>query len=742
MSVVIRELDNPVSVIPLLKSLHYDKEALKRASKSDINHLISRALNLTRSPDLHRKWCGINVIYVICDDYNVLASGGNNMLQQLIKILESYNATIDSKILTSTIGAINRLCDNIRGKPALTREILTPRLPTIISLYLEKLHFEPLLVVKSLHKLIKRHPTTFRTYANKTGAKLAEILVAADFGLPLELKKEALSTIASLPIVEKNEPEQKWESNVRNAIRELRSVIEIYGEFLHFDEDQDLKALIDKLPRIEDLKDLMFPALAVDVNDPSSLYQISKRVQVLLEILAAYAKTETQFSVKVPIGLFIAVIETVISVSTKFLKFKGDIRDQTVKDVINSTLKLNHEEALKFMQVLAEQYSGAIVPFFNDILGVLEFIVPFKDRTVNYSDLLNNENLYLQLLETVTVLLDIIENLGDASQLIRFVDVALILVEPRDESSEAHLSKNSNNNRENNGKNKKKKKSTNSASLSDLLSHKSLFQLFVPVETLIIVRKFFTSLIPRVNLPPTQHYKVTRYIIVEAVNACSANKEHKIPEDLTRLLEISLLHPGFETVSILPIVSSLLGSSPLVSLFNNPRLPPLPQYAKNIPDPEVEDEVELENVESVALKRTFEDQEESSSKRAKVVSEEISTPTDTLEAGSAPVPLVTVETTEINSEMIFKSPEEHQVIQFEETKKELKEETISTVVETITTEIVPEIAPPASVPTAVSKPASVAPSLAAQSTEIVEADEESDFEMPLLDDGADSSDEE
>ncbi|KAG7192948.1 pre-rRNA-processing protein rix1 [Scheffersomyces spartinae] len=727
LSIVLKELEGPLSLVPLLRSLHHDHQLLKSASKSDLNHLVSRTLNLCRSPNPYLKWCGINVVYVICDDYTVLASEGTNLLGQLIKITESYNSTIDLKIFTSCIDAINKICDNIRGKPTLTREILTPKLPTIISLYLEKLHHQPLLVVNSLTKLITRHPTTYRTFGNKTKVKLLNML-SSSYTLPSDLRSAIMSTIAALPCIEKTEPEQVWESNVRDAIRELKSVIEIYGEFLIFEEDQDLKSLMEKLPRTDASQTMLLPALAIDVNEGLTLFQLSTRISILFELLTAYTTTETQFTVKVPIGQLITCIETVISISTKFLKFKGDVRDHTIKEIINCTLRTNHEAAMKFLSQLCRSYGGSILPFFNDILGFLEFVVPFKDNTINYLELLANELLYLTLLETVTTLLDLTDNLGDSSQLIRFVDMALILVEPR---SEPEPTNKANTNANANGNFKKnKKKNNNSAALSDLLSHKNLFNNCIPPQTLQGVRRLFNVLIPKVNLPPTQHYKIIRYIIVEAVNTRSTNQEHKVSEDLIKLLECALLNPGFETVSILPIVSSILPQDSLISLFNSPRFPPLPQYVKQIPlEKEQDYEQDYEQDQPTLKRRTENETEDSSddvipdSKRAKIE------PTE-------PVKTTVVE---VNSELVFQPPDPNQVMLFA---------TAETTEETSVPALVPASAPalvsasvPASVPAAVpvSVPATTAKPTPSQAVDINESD--SDFEMPLLD-GGDDSDEE
>ena len=67
--------------------------------------------------------------------------------------------------------------DLIRGKPTLTREILTPKLNSIIGYYFQYLHFAPLLILNSLQTLLKFHPTTFRPFGNKLKTKLINLIV-------------------------------------------------------------------------------------------------------------------------------------------------------------------------------------------------------------------------------------------------------------------------------------------------------------------------------------------------------------------------------------------------------------------------------------------------------------------------------------------------------------------------------------------------------------------------------------
>ena len=119
-NIVLEEIKGtPSSIIPLLSILHNDKQILSTITKTELNHLISRTLNLVRSSDAYNKWCGINLIRVIVEEYSILASEGNNLINSLLQVLEAYQqqqqqhhhhhhqTTIDLKILTSCIETIN-----------------------------------------------------------------------------------------------------------------------------------------------------------------------------------------------------------------------------------------------------------------------------------------------------------------------------------------------------------------------------------------------------------------------------------------------------------------------------------------------------------------------------------------------------------------------------------------------------------------------------------------------------------
>jgi pre-rRNA-processing protein RIX1 len=599
LSVILKDLDGtPTNIIEILSSLKRNSQVFSGISKADLNHLVSRVLKLARSPKEYNKWCGTILIQVLSGNYDILASDGVALLSQLFKNLEDYNGTIDVKILLVTVEAINAVCKQIRGKPTLTREILTPRLSTIIGLYIEKLQFHPVVIIKSLLTIMKHHPTTFRPYGNKLASSLMTLINLPGFEtFPKILQDTIYQTLATLPVIEKSEPEATWESNVKLLIKQLKSVVLIYQEFLNFNDDGELLGLLNKIPDLNenDSKSLL-PDLAIDINNPVSIYQISNRIQILLQSLQSYVIQPTSYTVKVPLGLILCCVETICSVNTRFLSFKYDIRDDLLKEIITTTTAKNHVNAVKLLKQLALVYKGSMVPHLNAVLSTLEVLVPMKNKKIDFQAVVKNETFYCELLGCVEVYLGLVGNLGDSSILLRIIDVSLFLVEPRVESSPTQEPKKATPTGLN--KKQKKKKNQSSVPLSDLLSHQHLFIESIPSSTVKLVRKFLNRTITVCNLPLTHHYKIMRYLIIEAVNARHYNQEHIVPSELKTLLINCVLYPGYENISILPIVSQLLPNDPLLSVFNNPKFPPLPIYIRKPTfeqnDSEIEEEEEGE----------------------------------------------------------------------------------------------------------------------------------------------------
>lgn len=740
LDIILEELEtSPKSIIPILATLHNDKALLNGISKADLKHLVSRTLNLSKSNVQYNKWCGINLIKILGSNYTILANDGVNFINQLLKILETYNPSVGQKILTSTIECLNYLCDQIRGKPTLTREILTPKLPTIITLYMEHITHQPLLIIQSLNSLIRKHPTVFRPFGNKLRNRIIEFLTSGSYNsFPPSLRLLTCETLATLPLIEKNEPDTKWQTDVIDLVKELSQVLLIYGEFLNLNEDSDLMGLFQRIPQSRDkdekLLNYSLPLLDIDINKSESIFQISDRVELLLSIMRAYLNSETQFSVRVPIGMILLISEIICSMSTKFIPFRNDIRDDKLKSLVKTTTLINQFNVLKLLSDLPSKYQGSLIPHLNNVLAFLEILIPFKNKKIDQQEILQNEGFMCKLLECSGNLLCLLSNLNEASLLIRFIDVALCLVEAR--NSDILGSSDGNQQKQQVNGNKKNKKRNNQAAvpLSDLLSHQHLFSESIPHTTIGAVRKFINIVITRVSLPPTQHYKVFRYLVIQANTAKSFNKDKVIPDELRELLINSVLFPGFEKISMLPIITSLLGDDQLLSVFNNPRFPPLPIYVKKydmiIEEADMDQsEEEVDEEENISVHEEEEMGSDNKRRKISISGSSTSVGDGDLSITTQKIPDVVVEIKDQEKLFTNDKIKPELVIQFAE-RTDIIEPTQS---EAATTSVEP--IPINSLP----EPISVVDTISV--TENVEEKDDSDFEMPSIDLGGDSDNE-
>ena len=98
---------------------------------------------------------------------------------------------------------------------------------------------------------------------------------------------------------------------------------------------------------------------------------------------------------------------------------------------------------------------------------ILETLIPFQNqnkRIVN-EEIIESESLYVEILQFMKQSLSLLGNVSENTQLLRFVDMALILVEPRINPTTTTTTTNNNNNNNNTkqtnvqqGKNKRKGK--------------------------------------------------------------------------------------------------------------------------------------------------------------------------------------------------------------------------------------------------------------------------------------------
>ncbi|GME84686.1 unnamed protein product [Ambrosiozyma monospora] len=299
-----------------LLSILSKESVIQNASKNELNHLCSRVNNYLKSNNTNYRWLGSKLFIVLNLHPEILMSSHTiNFINALIKIIESKCFIRDLSrppyqevvTLRSAVYALDFIIEKIKGKPALTREVLTPKLPQIITVLLDLVPLIPEKVIPLLHKLLINNSTTFRPFGTKFEKQLLNLLhddqnfEKFDAELMSCILKSLVLLSFSLTRTNANEV---WRQKVVQLILEIKSVVTIYSHFLNTEDDQDLTSYLEMLPKLpenpDDLKTIFKP-LSIDVNDtPFDFLKINRRIRVLTSLLAEYIQTSTTLTVKKP----------------------------------------------------------------------------------------------------------------------------------------------------------------------------------------------------------------------------------------------------------------------------------------------------------------------------------------------------------------------------------------------------------------------------------------------------------
>ncbi|QPG73507.1 hypothetical protein FOA43_000818 [Brettanomyces nanus] len=565
------------------------------ASKTDINHLCSRVNNYLLSKKTSYRWIGCKLFVVINLHLKVMMSNQTvNLVGSLVKILEShcyiddFTCSSQQQLLTlnSCCEALDFIIDRIQSKPALTREILTPKLPSIINGLISNITLIPQSALLVLRKLLTKKSTTFRPFGMKFESALKTLLNNGDnlnkMSTPLiTLALHCLATISFT--LSREDQGSLWRSRIDDLLIETKSVLSIYEEILDTSEDEDFESRYKSLPRLpEDISqlNLVFEPLSIDISESSlEVSKISKRIELLTRYITAYLDVTTSSAVRIPLGQFICLAELLAGMNLRFSSIKRDIRDNSTRSMIRLSLKDLNQIGIAFLCTLQKRFLFDLIPHYYTIFSTLDSCIPVKTHKgkaiLDVEEVVENSELEVSVLTAATVLLSMMHTFSDSSLLTRMIDSALLIVEPQvpniDEVTKSTPS---------NGKNGKgKKKSGNMASFSDLIAHQDLFTINASRNTLVKVRKFFTAALSRCELPSSSTLKILRFSVLDAVTHVKSlhhGKRTPLNKSIIKLLEADVLYPAHQGVgiSILPIISSLLGGeNTIMSLLNNPRLP-------------------------------------------------------------------------------------------------------------------------------------------------------------------------
>lgn len=611
--VILSLLESPQSstLSYVLKSLYQSKYTITKASKAEINHLVSKISNLLNSKDNFKRWYGSHVVQIVALNPVILTNGGSLFIVSLLKIINDSNVpAVNFKNATL---ALDQLITGIRGKPVLTREILTPNLPSIISSLLENLNKDIYVVLPILKKLLLKNTTTFKPFVKKFEINLTALLLNNFTSLNTQLKKDVCQSYAYLnlikPVQNSNQggnnvqslPDDQWRAKVFKLLDELRSVVVVYDNIVELQNDRDSADLIKQLPDSE-TKDFIFPFLKIDLSEPITIVQISQRVEVLSHLIVAFITSPTPFPLRIPLGLIVQATELLLGISPNFIPLKKELnRNEELKKIVVNDLSKTQSLGAWILYNITKHYKKLVLPHLSSILSSLEVVIPIKNdkgsKVIKVDDdsALAIEPELLTVIKTTLEILKLSQGLSDLDLVNKLVDVSILFLQKRT-TLDGLLDKQEQNKPQQQGqKNKKKNKNKDSTPLADILSHAELFDVDAPRETVSVILSFFDIVIKKVtNLSPNYRIKIVKYVISSAVKQ-EATKG-KILDKTKKLLESIVLYPSDgETYSILPIAKRLLSNNDTLSLLTNPRFPPLEtKFKPSVQQDVIEEEEEEE----------------------------------------------------------------------------------------------------------------------------------------------------
>lgn len=595
--------------LTLLLQMLANPSLINLASQVDQQTLLVRVTTLLKSNHSITRWKATKLL-TICLLHPVLLLSNNtaNSIGALVKILESkcfianHENPTEKEIMTlrSTVDCIGFLLDQIRGKPTLTREVLTPKLPAIIASLIDITILVPENALAVLSKLLLANTTTFRPFGTKFENVLRAILNNGDNLNKMDdkLRSMLMKSLALVSFVLAREKQAEvWRDNVNNVVLELKSVISIYEACLELSNDDDYNTKYHSLPNLPEnfsAMKLVFGTLSIDINEsPIEIFKVSQRIKALTEFLLAYIEVNPPFAVSIPFGHYILLGQILSSFNTNFTAVKKDIRDAATREMIEQAVNESKLSGIRILNTLVRRFSCDMYPHMYNILAILDASIPVQTVKgkirVHERAIYENEVLINEVLQTACRYLELSERFNDMTILGRLVESALILKEPREPAFSVDSNKSAAPGSVNMGGNKRKNNKNKSiVSLSDILSHKQLFVNPPSDATLCTVRKFFNVLITKCELSAGKLSSIVRFVIIDAVANIELLKEGKVDNEnrqVITLLESVLLFPGKTeaSVSVIPIISNLIGkNSRIYSLLVNPRFPLLPQKHSNV----------------------------------------------------------------------------------------------------------------------------------------------------------------
>ncbi|SCU92444.1 LAFA_0F10550g1_1 [Lachancea sp. 'fantastica'] len=594
----------------VLKTISSAKYVDDKLLKADLAVLVAKILKLLRSSDDYLVWKGCKLSDVLCS-YNavVLCSQAGHLLTALFNKMEQkagfYRTTVSSTqgktVLFSLVRSVDILLDLIRGKPALTREVLTPRLPAIITVLVNLAQFEPELCCPVLKKILVKNTTTFRPHINKYNNVIVTLIVKDYNHFNKHTRKLILENYALLHLLKQNSAakddsmrhhkahqDEQWRQGIMHVLCSFKPVISLCGEILDFSADEDMRSLLNRLPSSSDDSKNFLPPVKVDLNKPTTLWAIADRLELLCDLTLAFVSQHTPFRMRVPLGGIATVAEAILSLTTNYLPLQRLLRrDAELTATIYDLLPTLQASGISLLGSLSRTYGKSLLSYTPSILGSLEYFIPIKQGTTSI-DFDKVDTLKYQFFELFTVVDIFLNHTGhlfsETTLFTKLIDIALHLT--KDLVPLKHLYQQQNPAAKTNSQKSKKAGKQNTGSMSDVYSHPQAFIDKCSVRNLESLNQFLVRIVVNLKLQSAQQIKIARYAITVASRA--QRELGRLPSSFAGLLQALVMHPGYEKVSILPIAVTLLKSQgdDVLDVFCNPRLPVAPvQSVKRLEEP-------------------------------------------------------------------------------------------------------------------------------------------------------------
>lgn len=616
--------------ITILKALRSPAYVNEQLLKSELGLLATKTLALLRSSQESTIWRGCQTAVVICT-YNplVLCAHAGQLLVAIYSKLEqkaeyypSTPQTPQSKVLLEAlIYSMTTLMNLMRGKPTLSREALVPKLKAIIPTLITLAQYEPKMALPALKRLLYKNTTTFKPFANKFRIVLVKLINSEYEHFDKETRQLVSDNFAYLHLIKpqssaaddesqahhKPYQDDTWRTGIFSILSQFKPILDVCGEILDLEQDKELQRMIMGLSfanytnGIEASESL--PGLKLDMNSPMTLWETTRRLDLLVDLLSSFLSLPTPYPVRVPLGACVSISEALLSMTRNYLPLKRDVRGDTeLSSVIRDLLPQIQYSGIRLLSTLDKTYGKVCLSMLPSILGSLELFIPLKQKS-NKIDLERCVSLKSEMIDLFHLVNSSVPHMHHQLQEVdlfsKLVEVALYLIERASVVDQVfdqqHISKLSNN------KNlKKKQKKDFAGSLSDLYTHANEFKFESSNRLLCEINQFLRSIISTSRLPSSQQLRILKYSIVTAVQF----KEHQgyIPKSLVELLRTEVLYPGDERVSILPIAVSLLkgSSDDVFDILCHPRLPVSMVHHVRAPSERIEEPSDEEEEEEEA----------------------------------------------------------------------------------------------------------------------------------------------